>query len=279
MNRDLDRITKSFRIRKFKPQNLRPFSTVLFAGGRRTGKSFAMRDFMYHHKDRVYDTTVFSGTREIGNEWEKYVPAQYVTYVGDVFPDEILTDAVEMQMSRTTIASQHRSRCPPSLFVFEDLEFLKKSMWQNQAIRYVMFNGRHISCYAFIAVQYIMEIKMAVRGMFDYAVFTMENSAAVRRRIHEQFAGIFPTFNEFEQVFFECTSDRKCMVIDCRATSYNISDVVFWYKAKDNGDFQMGVPAVWTTTVPRNLNSNFVESKPLTKKEKASSLKIQLTRH
>jgi Cu2+-containing amine oxidase len=115
--------------------------------------------------------------------------------------------------------------------------------------------------------------------MFDYAVFTMENSAAVRRRIHEQFAGIFPTFNEFEQVFFECTSDRKCMVIDCRATSYNISDVVFWYKAKDNGDFQMGVPAVWTTTVPRNLNSNFVESKPLTKKEKASSLKIQLTRH
>ena len=85
--------------------------------------------------------------------------------------------------------------------------------------------------------------------MFDYAVFTMCPVSAVRERIWKQYAGIFPTFQEFEAAFVQCTTDHSCMVIDCRATSYKVEDTVFHYKAADKGFFQIGVPEAWNPEV------------------------------
>jgi len=104
-----------------------------------------------------------------------------------------------------------------------------------------------------------MEIDMAVRSMFDYAVFTMCPVSAVRERIWKQYAGIFPTFQEFEAAFVKCTTDHSCMVIDCRATSYKIEDTVFYYKAADKGFFQIGVDEVWDPEVDERNKTRVAE--------------------
>lgn len=232
-------------IGKFDPTKLRPNSTVLFAGGRRTGKSFCMRDWIYHNRKLVYDAYVYSGTREDKFPWEKFTPEKYVTYVGEVFPDADLKAALDRQLLRKEIAEGHGVECPPTMFVFEDLEFLKKSMWKNQQIRKIMFNGRHFASVCFAAVQYIMEIDMATRSMFDYAVFAVTPSQAYRKRIHAQFGGAVPSFKEFEKIFMQCTRDHRVMVVDCRANEYGIEDSIFWYKAEDHGIFRVGVKGVW----------------------------------
>jgi hypothetical protein len=98
-----------------------------------------------------------------------------------------------------------------------------------------------------------MEVKMEMRGSFDYAVFTMDNSQAVRERIWKQFAGVFKTFDAFDAAFMELTKDYRVMVLDLRARSYNIEDCVFWYRADPNlGRFKMGHPDVW---IPRPIES------------------------
>ena len=173
--------TVEYNLKKFNPKNIRDYSTILIAGGRRTGKSFCMRDWLYWMRKRVYDAWVYSGTHDEEHPWEKYAPPKYVSYIKSEFPNDHLQNALDIQEERKTIATKYRVMCPPTMFVYEDLEFLTQSMWKNQTIREVMFNGRWKKCYAVAAVQYIMEIKMAVRSMFDYAVFTMENSAAVRK--------------------------------------------------------------------------------------------------
>lgn len=86
---------------------------------------------------------------------------------------------------------------------------------------------------------------MALRGMFDYAFFMMDNNYASRERIRTQFGGVFPSMEVFESVFFACTTLHKAMVIDLRATSYKLEDCVFWYKAEDHGFFKVGVADVW----------------------------------
>lgn len=248
-------------IRKFDPRTIRPHSTVLFAGGRRTGKSFCMRDWMYHIRKRVYDCYVYSGTREDKFPWEEFTPEKYVNYVGEVFPDADLKAALDRQQLRKQIAVEHRQECPPSLFVFEDLEFLKKSMWKNQQIRKLMFNGRHFASVCFAAVQYIMEIDMAIRGMFDYAIFAVTPSQAVRKRIHAQFGGVVASFSKFEKIFMQCTRDHRVMVVDCRATEYGIEDSIFWYKASDNGIFKIGVKGVWDPSLDQR-NAAFAATMP-----------------
>jgi hypothetical protein len=258
--------TAAYDIRKFDPKTMiRPFSTLLFAGGRRTGKSFAMRDFMYHMKDKVYDAQIFSGTYEEDYPWELFVPPKYVSFVKENFPDDVLQTALDRQEERKLIARRHKiKRPPPSLFVFEDLEYLKHSMWHNQAIRSVMFNGRHVYCYAFAAIQYLMEIKMALRGMFDGCCFTFEPSAAVRKRIYDQFGGIFPKFEDFEAVFHEATKDHRCMFIDMRSNSYNVADSIFWYKAEDHGVFKIGAKEIWDESIDlRNMERIELEKRKL----------------
>lgn len=263
-----------FNLRKFDPSTIRPNSTILFAGGRRTGKSFAMRDIIFCLKDRFYDMHVFTGTNEADHPWETHTPERYVHHCKkEVFPTETLQEALRIQKQRTEICKQASlSVTPSSAFVFEDLEYLSKPIWTVPGIRKIWFNGRHSATYAFCAFQYIMEIKMALRGMFDYAFFTMDNSHASRERIFKQFGGVFPNAAVFEGIFFACTTNHKAMVLDLRSLSYNIEDCVFWYKAQERGPFRVGVSDVWDRKVcERNKSKSKMGGKEK-KKDSGSAL-------
>lgn len=236
-------------LKKFDPSRIRPYSTLLFAGGRGTGKSFLMRDIIYHLKKRFYDMYVFSGTQEDDHPWTDLSPKKYVNICREVFPNSVLKNALDVQEQRMEIGRQIDIKVPPTAYVFEDLEFLTKPIWNVPGVREIWFNGRHSKTYAFCAFQYIMEIKMSLRGMFDYAFFTMDNNVKSRERIRDQFGGVFPSDEAFENIFFACTTNYKAMVIDLRARSYNIEDCVFWYRAIDHGPFKVGIQEVWDKAV------------------------------
>lgn len=244
-----------FHFREWDLRTIRNLSTIVVAGARRSGKSFCARDILWWLRDRVYDMYVYSGTKDPDFRWEEFTPDKYVQYVETVFPDEHLMQVLANQDTRQAIADRYRVKdCPPTLLMFEDLEFLKKSMWKNQSIRKVMFNGRWKRCFAVAAIQYIMEIDLAVRGMFDYAIFTACSNAAVRKRIYAQYAGVFQTQMEFEAAFAWCTQDHGVMVVDCRCTSSNPEDAIFHYKAEDHGHFHVGVEDVWDDRIDaRNM--------------------------
>ena len=243
---------KTKKFKRFDPSTMRDFSSVLFAGGKRTGKSMLMREFMWYLKDRVYDGHVFSGNYDDAHPWEWYTPKQLVHYCMEEFDESKLKEVLRVQEERKNMAARYSSDCPPSLLVFEDLEFLKPSIWNNQSTRALIFNGRWVRLFCFVAYQYVMEVKMEMRGSFDYVVFTMDNSRAVRERIWKQFGGVFPEFDLFEAAFMELTKDYRAMVIDMRARSYEIEDCVFWYKADPNlGRFEIGHPDVWAVVPAR----------------------------
>ena len=234
------------RFRRFDPSTIRDYASILFAGGKRSGKSTIMREFMWYIKDRVFDGHVFTGTFDEDHPWEWYLPKQMVHDCMTTFKKDDLDDVLKTQEDRKVLARKFGASCPPSALVLEDLEFLKPSIWVNQGTRALIFNGRWVKLFCFVAYQYVMEIKMEMRGSFDYAVFTMDNSQAVRERIWKQFAGVFKTLGDFEDAFMALTTDYRAMVLDLRARSYKLEDCVFWYRAnKDLGRFKMGHPDIW----------------------------------
>ena len=248
----------TYSLKKFDIKTVRPFSTLLFAGARRTGKSFAMRDWLYHLRHRFYDAYVWSGSHEEDNPWEKFVPEKYVSYTTTVFPEEEVQVAMARQRTRCEISKKHNVACPGTAFIYEDLEFLSKPMWKYQSIREQMLAGRHSKCYSIAAVQYLIEVPMKLRGMFDYAIFMSENNKSTRERIHKQFCGVVK-YDEFEKIFMACTADHGCMVVDCRSTSYNVEDIIFHYKAENHGFFRLGVKEVWDAAVDER-NRAYAES-------------------
>jgi hypothetical protein len=66
-----------------------------------------------------------------------------------------------------------------------------------------------------------------------------------KRRIYENYAGIFPTFDVFCSVLDQCTTNNECLVIRKNAKSNKLEDMVFWYKAETPEAFRLGDREFW----------------------------------
>jgi hypothetical protein len=142
------------------------------------------------------------------------------------------------------------------MVIFEDLEYKKKNVFDSEAARQVMLNGRHDKTYPMCLVQYIMKgLTLEVRSMFDYAFFTKEPNIVVRKKIWQVFGGVCTSFEEFDAIFRMCTDDHRMLVIKLRENSYDIADTFFYFKAKDMGEFRIGHPDFWISAEELKQNA------------------------
>lgn len=259
------------KLRRFDPTTqIPPYASILFAGGRRTGKSFCGRDFLWHIRNKVYDCKVYSGTIDPDHRWESYTPRALVHYCLEEFDEPNMLKDIRLQEKRKRMATKYGEECPPTCMVFEDIGHLTPSIWKSKPMMSMIYNGRWAKSYCFLMLQYLIELRKGFRGSIDIAVFTRESNAEIRQLIYKNFAGVIKTFAQFEAIFFQCTQDHRVMVVDCRANSYLIEDNIFWYKAKDRGYFHMGHPDVWA-----RANAGDEDDEESDPEEDAARLKTQ----
>jgi len=96
-----------------------------------------------------------------------------------------------------------------------------------------------------ITMQYPLGIPPTLRTNIDYVFILRENYIANRKRIYDNYAGMFPTFESFCQVMDQCTENYECLVINNNSKSNKLQDQVFWYKADDHNDFHLGSKEFW----------------------------------
>jgi hypothetical protein len=79
----------------------------------------------------------------------------------------------------------------------------------------------------------------------DFVFILKEPFLNNRKRIYENYASAFPSFEFFCQIMDQCTQNYECIVIDNTALSSKLDECVFWYKAEVHGDFRIGAPEFW----------------------------------
>ena len=84
-----------------------------------------------------------------------------------------------------------------------------------------------------------------LRTNIDYTFILREPYVSNRKRIFENFAGMFPTFESFCQVMDQCTENYECLVVANNAKSNKLVDQIFWYKASAHRDFKLGSKEFW----------------------------------
>jgi len=52
-----------------------------------------------------------------------------------------------------------------------------------------------------------------------------------RKKLHQYFFGLFPTYEEFSTVMDKCTENFECLVLDQTQITNKIEDCVYFYKA------------------------------------------------
>jgi hypothetical protein len=125
-------------------------------------------------------------------------------------------------------------------------------------------------------MQYPLGIPPMLRTNIDYVFILRENYIANRKRIYENYAGMFPTFESFCQVMDQCTENYECLVINNNSKSNKLFDQVFWYKADNHGDFKLGSKEFWELS--KGINSDDEDEKydPSNVKKRGGGPKISV---
>lgn len=90
-----------------------------------------------------------------------------------------------------------RSKINPYISVILD-DCLYDSSWtKDKGIRSIFMNGRHHKILFLVTMQYPLGITPTLRSNVDYVFILRENIVSNRKRIYENYAGMFPSFDIF----------------------------------------------------------------------------------
>jgi hypothetical protein len=260
----------------FKPnENKGP--VVVLIGKRDTGKSFLVRDLLYYQQD-IPIGTVISGTEEGNGFYAKMVPKLFVhnEYNSAIIENILKRQRTVLKQIKKEMETYKRCNIDPRAFVILD-DCLYDNTWsRDKLMRLLFMNGRHWKVMLVITMQYPLGIPPTLRTNIDYVFILRENYIANRKRIYENYAGMFPTFESFCQVMDQCTENYECLVINNNSKSNKLHDQVFWYKADSHGDFRLGSKEFWDLS--KNLKDDEEEEQydPNAAKKRGAGPKISV---
>jgi len=233
-------------LKRFNISTITDDKVVVMIGKRNTGKSYLIKDLLYYHHDLPIGT-VISGTESANHFYGDIIPKVFIHHE---FANTVVDNVVKRQQLILKKINQektmyNRSNIDPRAFMILD-DCLYDSSWtKDKNVRALFMNGRHLKMFFVIAMQYPLGIPPNLRTNIDFIFILRENIVANRKRIYDNYAGMFPTFEIFCQVMDQCTENYECLVIDNTTKSNKLEDTVFWYKADQTPEFRVCSNDYW----------------------------------
>ncbi|MGA1563858.1 MAG: hypothetical protein ACO35C_04475 [Pontimonas sp.] len=220
-------------IKKYDPGTCPEHMVVVAIAKRRSGKSFLLKDWLYHHRNRYFAGIVMSGTEE-GNRFYENEVGIPKSFIYNDFDEGALQRMVDRQRQMTI-----EGKAKPVYVILDDLAFDRK-VWSKPLIRQLLMNGRHWKISVYITLQYFLEVSPAFRANIDLIVLLKDNLH--REKLYKTFFQMLPNFAMFNTIMDACTADFKALILDNSSNSTKISECIYWYKAKARPPFRIGHP-------------------------------------
>jgi len=263
----------------FKPNEAKG-PVIVLIGRRDTGKSFLVRDLLYYHQD-IPIGTVISGTEEGNGFYGKLVPKLFIhnEYNTAIIENILKRQRGVLKQIKKEMEQFNRSTIDPRTFVILD-DCLYDNTWaRDKMMRLLFMNGRHWKVMLLITMQYPLGIPPTLRTNIDYVFILREPYIANRKRIYENYAGMFPTLESFSQVMDQCTENYECLVINNNSKSNKLQDQVFWYKADAHNDFRLGSKEFWDLSKQINDDDEEEQYDPNNVKKRGQGPKISVKKN
>jgi hypothetical protein len=248
---------------------------IVLIGRRDTGKSYLVRDLLYYHQD-IPIGTVISGTEEGNGFYGKLVPKLFIhnEYNTAIIENILKRQKQVLKQINKEMQQFNRSTIDPRTFVILDDCLYDNSWSRDKLMRCLFMNGRHWKVMLVITMQFALGVPPALRTNIDYVFILRDPYLSNRRRIYENFAGMFPTFEAFCQIMDQCTENYECLVINNNAKSNKLQDQIFWYKADGHADFRLGSREFWELSKQLNDDEEEDQYDPNSVRKKSSGPRI-----
>lgn len=269
-------------IDEFKLNSMCENPSIVMIAKRASGKSWVCRAILKHFKD-IPVGIIIAPTEKMANPpfYSDFFPDTYIHYD---YKSEIIEkllfrqDAmIEKQIDKQKIGKN----IDPRAFILMDDCLSKKGSWmKDQPIMELLFNGRHYRLMYMLTMQFPLGISPELRCNFDYIFLLSEDFYSNLKRLYDHYAGMFPTFDSFRQVFKEVTVDFGSMVIVNRGSKATFLEKIYWYKAMNEHAEMIGCNQ-FVTNHTKNYDANWKKKKKnldimdvCVKKKQSAAIKI-----
>jgi len=193
-------------------------STSLIVGKRVVGKTTLAKHLADQVTQEETKVLVFS---PVGapNDYALNVYTQF----NDKYESELIGDHIKNKKRFEGLREE-------SVILLDDALYNPKAIQADNNLLSLMMNARGLKIHSILVQQYVMGLSPQMRANMDYVFLFREPNQSNKRKIYEFYAGMFPSYELFSQVFDEVTKNYGCMVIHNNSTSDKLEDQVFWYK-------------------------------------------------
>ena len=229
------------RINKFNIKSMPDNVTIAMIAKRGSGKSFLTRELLFH-KRHIPTTVAISKTERLNRFYGNFIPD---IFIYENYSNELLSKVYARQSkifedNEKRIKDGKKPKDDRMMLIMDDCMSSKGSWVKEEPILELFFNGRHHHLSFILTMQYSLGIPPEMRSNFDYIFLLAEDFTNNRKRLYEHYAGMFPDFASFNDAFSILTEDFGCMVINNKIHTTDITQKVFWFKAKEAPRFTMG---------------------------------------
>lgn len=214
-------------IKKFDLNNMVKNPSILIIGKRGAGKSFLIRDIMYHFRNTIPGGMVVAPSERMNPFYKDFFPDHHIHHDTNEIGKLLVRQTMMMERAKENKQKVNTS----AILVMDECLSRKNQLRDDENIMEVLMNGRHYNL-TYIATQQIpMGLAPEIRLNFDYVFIFNDDSCINRRKLWNHYGSFFPSIKTFENAFMKCTKNYNAMVINNQGSA-NISDKIFFYKAK-----------------------------------------------
>ena len=206
--KDISIGSTKIKLKKFDLKNMAEHATVAMIAKRASGKSYLTKEILYH-KRHIPACVVISKTEKLNKFYGEFVPDSYIF---DNFNSVILTKVFRRQGklnedNHNRKKNGKRIKDDRLMLIMDDCMSSKGSWVKDENVLELFFNGRHHHVSFILTMQFALGIPPEMRSNFDYIFLLAEDFISNRKRLYDHYAGMFPTFDMFQQVFLDITED------------------------------------------------------------------------
>jgi hypothetical protein len=216
----------SYNLKPFNIENMKKYSSNFIIGTQSTGKSFLVKDIIYHNK-KMDDCIIVSETNKNNNFYSSMINPLYIY---NDYTNELIDNILKRQ------EHLYDTQKNKSLLVAIDDSYFIKNDNNKHAHLYVNSNINKL-CSIVTSTQ-PLEYDLIIRSNIDYIFIFKNYMHNYKKRIYELYGSIFSSFEIFNDILQNYTNDHTCLVIDNTNKTFNMCDRVFYYKAESHNTFK-----------------------------------------